>query len=154
MKDTPNAPPKNANLGGETTIRIKRSQHAQLVQEYGPLGFNNLLSYTTYIFENRDQIMQGINHVQSLPVIAETAQQQPPPQNYNIPQEQTAPNPYKEAYELEVKTNKCLQAAIEEMLEFTVESHAKKGLFNFTSWSREAVENCFAEILRKNGLSY
>lgn len=153
MKDTPNAPPKNGNSSNDTTIRIKREQHIELVQEYRTHGFENLLSYTTYIFDNREKIMQTENYL--TPVSAPVLPVASPVTMQNFPQEQPAPpNPYKEAYEREAEKTQRLQAAIEEMLEFTVESHAKKGLFNFTSWSREAVENCFAEILRKNGLSH
>lgn len=153
MKDTPNAPPKNGNSSNDTTIRIKREQHIELVQEYQKHGFENLLSYTTYIFGNREKIMQTETYIP--PVSAPVLPASPPMTKQNFPQEQPAPpNPYKEAYERETETTQRLQAAIEEMLEFTVETHERKGLFNFTSWSREAIESRFAQILRQNGLSH
>lgn len=151
MKDTPNAPPKNGNSSNDTTIRIKRDQHIELVQEYRTHGFENLLSYTTYIFDNREKIMQTESHLPA--VSAPVLPPSPPVTMQNYTQEQPAPhNAYKDAYEREAEKTRRLQAAIEQMLEFTVDTHDKKGLFNFTSWSREAIETQFAHILIQNGL--
>ena len=154
------------NREGETTLKVPKIIHREMVNEFQKFGFNSLSQYTEYILTNRQKMME--NSI-SMPTPPTAATQPDFNQNFGqIPVPSQPQGIYISRDEVlsmqalshkQAKTEKALQEAEQNLkkafrvIELLIENVVENSGSLLVSYDREYYEAKAIELLQKEGLN-